>query len=211
MKRFFQQNKAALGLYLFFLLLGVIVLISSPKAAIHLSINQWHAPFFDGLFKYMTLLGSWGVGVLFLLLLIRYKREAIIFLIGNLVITLLVQGLKHLVFPGTLRPVAYFKGIHILHLIPGEAMHFYNSFPSGHSASAFGIFIILIYLTKNSWLKIGWLLLAFLIAFSRVYLSQHFLEDILAGSFIGLIGMGFTLYIFDHFYPTAFSSRPKNR
>ena len=208
MKDFFQQNKLILVLYSLLLIPGIILLLLVPKAELHLFINQYHNPFFDLVFKNLTWLGSgWMVAVLFFILLIRHKREAVIFLAGNLLITIFVQGLKHLVFNDMLRPAAYFKEIHPLYLIPGEAMHLYNSFPSGHSATAFGIFVILIYLTKNQWGKLAWLILALLIAFSRVYLSQHFFMDILAGSFIGTIGMGFTIYFFDRYFHKLLSSK----
>ncbi len=211
MKEFFRQNRLVLVLYLLFLIPGGIVVLIIPKAEIHLFINQFHNTFFDFFFKNLTWLGSgWMVMVLFLILLIRHKRESLIFLSGNLVITLFIQGLKHLVFPEMLRPVAYFKDLHSLYLIPGEAMHFYNSFPSGHSATAFGIFIILIYLVKKPWVKPASLILAMLIAFSRVYLSQHFFMDILAGSFIGTFGMGFTIYLFNRYYPGFISQNDQN-
>ena len=211
MKVFIQQNKQPIFIYLLFLLLGGIVLILFPKTEIHLFINQYHNPFFDLFFKYLTWLGSgWSVALLFLLLLIKHKREAVIYLAGNLLITLTIQSLKHFIFNDMLRPVAYFKDIHPLYLIPGETMHLYNSFPSGHSATAFGIFVILIYLTKNQWGKLAWLILAMLIAFSRVYLSQHFMMDILAGSVIGTIGMSFTIYFFNRYYPEFFSQKATN-
>ena len=113
----------------------------------------------------------------------------------------IVQVGKHLIFPDALRPVAYFKGIHTLHLVDGVVMHAYNSFPSGHSATAFGIFVMLIFLIKNRRLKLLWLAVALLTAFSRVYLSQHFMEDVLAGSLIGTLVMFFTVYYFDRYFP----------
>ena len=211
MKEFIQQNKLVLVLYLLLLVAGGILVLVIPKAEIHLFINQYHNAFFDFFFRNLTWLGSgWAVAVLFILLLFKYKRVAVIYLAGNLLITLGVQGLKHLVFNDVLRPAAYFQGIHPLYLVPGESMHMYNSFPSGHSATAFGIFVILIYLTKNPWGKFAWLTLALLIAFSRVYLSQHFLIDTLAGSFIGTIGMGFTIYLFDRYFPEFLSQNPKD-
>ncbi len=206
MKAFFQQNKLVLSLYFFFLLLGSAALILFPKAEIHLTINQWHTPFFDTLFKYITYVGSWGVLVAFLILLFIKVRYALIYIVGNFFITLIVQGLKHLVFPHVLRPAAYFKGIHQLYLIPGETMHLYNSFPSGHSASAFGLFIILIYITRNHWVKVLWFLLAFLTAFSRIYLSQHFLIDVETGSLIGGLTMVTVIIFFQkHYYPDKFN------
>ena len=211
MKEFIQQNKLVSVLYLLLLVAGGILVLVIPKAEIHLFINQYHNHFFDFFFRNLTWLGSgWAVAVLFILLLFKYKRVAVIYLVGNLLITLIVQGLKHLVFNDVLRPAAYFQGIHPLFLAPGESMHMHNSFPSGHSATAFGIFVILIYLTKNPWGKFAWLTLALIIAFSRVYLSQHFLIDTLVGSFIGTIGMGFTIYLFVRYFPEFLLQNPKN-
>lgn len=211
MDNFLQKNKTILSIYAFVLAACLLPLLFVSKATVHLFINQYHNPFFDFFFKNLTWLGSgWAVAVLFILLLFKHKRVAVIYLAGNLLITLVVQGLKHLVFNDVLRPAAYFKGLHPLYLIPGEAMHLYNSFPSGHSSTAFGIFIILVYLTKNPWGKFGWLTLALLIAFSRVYLSQHFVIDTLAGSIIGTIGMGFTIYLFDRYFPEFLPQKATN-
>ncbi len=211
MDSFLKKNKTILSIYAFVLAACLLPLLFVPKATVHLFINQYHNHFFDFFFRNLTRLGSgWAVAVLFMIILFKYKRVAVIYLAGNLLITLIVQGLKHLVFNDVLRPAAYFQGIHPLYLVHGESMHMYNSFPSGHSATAFGIFVILIYLTKNPWGKFAWLTLALLIAFSRVYLSQHFLIDTLAGSFIGTIGMGFTIYLFDRYFPEFLSQNPKD-
>ena len=201
MKDFIQKNRLVLLLYTVLLIGGTILIFFIPKAELHLYINRFHTPFFDLFFKYLTWLGSgWAVLLLFLLLLIKNRRTAIIFLAGNLLITIIVQGLKQLIFSDTLRPVAFFSEPDKLHLIPGETMNQFNSFPSGHSATIFGIFIIFIYLTNNPYGKVGWLFLVLLTAFSRVYLSQHFLMDILAGSFIGTITMVFTIWLFARHY-----------
>jgi len=201
MKNFLQKNRLVLLLYTFLLIGGVILLLLIPKSELHLYINQFNSPFFDLFFKNVTWLGSgWAVAVLVLLFLIKNRRTAIIFLSGNLIITLIVQISKRFIFPGILRPVAFFSDPDKLHLIAGEKMHHFHSFPSGHSATAFGIFIILIYVTNNHYGKLGWLFLALITAFSRVYLSQHFLGDILAGSFIGTITMIFTIWLFERYF-----------
>jgi len=207
MKAFFQQNNGVFGLYFFFLLVGGVILLSYSKAGIHLAINQYHSPFFDEFFKFMTFLGSgWGVAILAIILLIKKVRYGVIFLWGTLITTLLVQGTKHLIFPGTLRPVAYFQHIHQqLYLVPGVTMHYLDSFPSGHSASAFGYFIILIFLSRKSWQKVLWLVLACLIGFSRIYLSQHFLVDVEFGSLVGIISMLIPVLYFETHYPDKFN------
>ena len=65
-------------------------------------------------------------------------------------------------------------------------MHAMNSFPSGHTITAFAIFIILAMVVKKQYLKVLFTLTAILAGFSRVYLSQHFLEDIFLGALIGV-------------------------
>lgn len=57
------------------------------------------------------------------------------------------------------------------------------SFPSMHSMIVFSLLPILISDLKKQ--KIMWIFLAFMIAFSRIYLHFHFLSDVVAGSLIG--------------------------
>lgn len=203
MFKFIKSN--ALALWPFFILwsFGLLVVMIFPKGDIHLIINRIHTPFLDVFFKYITWLGSGIMIVLvaFILLFIKV-RYSVIYLIGNLMITIIVQLGKHVVYPDAVRPITFFKGVHVLHLVEGVTVHAYHSFPSGHSATAFGILVILLYLTKNKFLKLFWMVfIAVLPNLSRVYLSQHFLEDILAGSMMGLIVMMVTLILFEKYYP----------
>jgi membrane-associated phospholipid phosphatase len=62
-----------------------------------------------------------------------------------------------------------------------------HSFPSGHTASAFALFIGMAFFTQNKYLKAVCLLLALGVGYSRVYLALHFPEDVLAGSLIGVL------------------------
>ncbi len=206
MKKLFKENTLVLSVYFAFFLVGVVLVFSYSKADLHLIINQWHTAFFDVFFKYVTHLGGGGmVVVLFLIFLLIKTRYAVVFISGNVVIAIVVQGMKHIIFPHALRPVAYFKGIHVLHLVQGVSMHSYNSFPSGHSAAAFGLFMMLISITKNKALKFLWLLIALLTAYSRIYLSQHFMEDIVTGSIIGVTGMFLTVYYFNRYHPDLYN------
>lgn len=63
------------------------------------------------------------------------------------------------------------------------------SFPSSHSALVFSSALVLGNFFKRG--KIYFLVLAVFVAFSRLYLGVHYLEDVLTGAFIGiLIGFG---------------------
>ncbi len=69
-----------------------------------------------------------------------------------------------------------------------------NSFPSGHTAAVFSLMLCLtLIFNKKTWLSPIFFVLAVLTAYSRVYLSQHFAEDVLAGS---LVGVAMTLFVY---------------
>lgn len=58
------------------------------------------------------------------------------------------------------------------------------SFPSGHATIVFAAAYILAGTNKKWW--IIYYLLAFLIAFSRIYLGKHYPTDVLVGAILGL-------------------------
>jgi membrane-associated phospholipid phosphatase len=62
-----------------------------------------------------------------------------------------------------------------------------HSFPSGHTVTAFSTALVLAYWCKNKLWGLPLLLLAALVGYSRMYLSQHFFEDVTAGSVIGVV------------------------
>lgn len=73
------------------------------------------------------------------------------------------------------------------------------SFPSGHTATAFALFTGISLFVRNRRIKVGMFFPALAVAFSRIYLMQHFLSDVLVGSLIGVaaalvvyIGLGRT-------------------
>ncbi len=107
--------------------------------------------------------------------------------ISCLLAGLITQVLKHYVFADALRPKKFFEGISELYFISDVHNYDYNSFPSGHSTVAFAICTSFIFLVNNMRLKLALIFSAIVIAFSRVYLSQHFFEDIYCGSIIGCI------------------------
>lgn len=89
-------------------------------------------------------------------------------------------------------------GTDIVHVVEGVEMNHYLSFPSGHSTAAFTLFFSLALINLNKKLGVLYFVLAFIAAYSRIYLSQHFPEDILAGS---LIGVSTTLLVFAFLAP----------
>lgn len=183
-------------------LLGLLYIY--PKLELHLLLNSCHTSIQDVFFKYYSMLAEWPLYILALLPIFWKKKElTIFFALCELSGGAILQILKH-TFSFD-RPICAFENYHqtILPLVQGVDMHHGNSFPSGH-ASTFFVFctccaIILAYRYKKhehhsrkDWLLFNLTLLALLIlailgAYSRVYLSQHWLSDVCMGSIIGFI------------------------
>jgi membrane-associated phospholipid phosphatase len=184
----FRQNKWFYLPYLIFLVIAGTFLILFSKIEIHWFINQQNCKIADVFFKYYTHLGD-GILIaiaIFILLLIRY-RDAITIAISSIFATILVQAFKRYILPDTDRPLLVFEKIHNLHLVDGIYMNTAHSFPSGHSATGFSVFLLFAMITGNKYLKFLFFIIAFLVAYSRIYLSQHFLVDIYVGSLIGVV------------------------
>jgi membrane-associated phospholipid phosphatase len=185
-----KNNKLLFDIYFIILAAAMIPVLWYPKADVHLYINQFHTPFRDLFFKYVTVLGSGYAAlilcIIFLFIRIRYS---IITFTSWTITGLLVQFLKHIVFPDMNRPIRYFKDLAELNLVQGVELSRYFTFPSGHAATAFVLCFILALLSKRTWVRLLLILSAWIIAFSRVYLSQHFLEDILFGSLLGILSV----------------------
>ena len=174
--------------YIIVMIICGFFLIQFSKADVHIWLNQYHSAFFDIFFRVLT---NFGDGILLplyitIMLMIRF-RHAVFLVVVFLLSGLVVQLLKRFVFADVARPMKYFEGTHHLYLIKGVHQYCCNSFPSGHSATAFGIFLCFAMVAKQNWLKFLLFIFACLIAYSRVYLSQHFLIDAMGGSFIGVI------------------------
>ena len=201
LKKLFKENKYFLIPYFLLVVLSIILLSSFSKTELHIASNKANSAFFDVFFKYATSFGNgWMIAILFLgLLMLRY-RFAFAFLTGSLITSLIVNVLKKLIFHDVYRPLKYFEqySTYKLHLVEGVNMHLLQSFPSGHSATAFNVFFTLAILVKSNTLKFIFLIMALLVAYSRVYLSQHFLVDITVGSIIGICGIIFSFIWFSN-------------
>jgi membrane-associated phospholipid phosphatase len=186
----YKNNKPFLIPYLLFLAIGIPIVVFYSKGDIHLAINNYNYYAADYFFKYLTYLGSglspFLVGIAVMLISFR---KAIFTAAAATLAGILVQILKILVFPDVSRPLAYFKDHSKLHLVDGVDIYHSFSFPSGHSATIFALCFSISLLIKNQSAKTLLFFIALLVGLSRVYLSQHFINDVLAGSIIGVISV----------------------
>jgi len=189
---------------LMIIILGLVHLIYT-KSAIHLAINNFNSPFLDLFFRNITLLGhGFFTMIIICLFLFFHFRKSVAILLAFIGSGLIVQILKTTIFSDSLRPMEFFAGKEVLHFVDGVNQLVIQTFPSGHSASAFALFLCLAAFAKNSLLKFLFFILATLTAFSRVYISQHFLIDAMAGSLIGVLVTIFVLYYFYYRRPFSF-------
>jgi len=187
-KTILRTNISILITYSILLIAALMFIFINSKADTHLFFNAHHNSFFDSFFYFTTFLGDGIAAILVIIILLAVKyRFAIIVALSTVVSALIAQALKHLVFADVVRPKKFFEGMHDLYFVPGVDNWLYNSFPSGHSTCAFSMYIALALIVKQKRWK--WLLfiLAIVTGYSRVYISQHFLEDITAGSVIGTV------------------------
>lgn len=166
-------------------------------------INGLHNTSLDIFFSVIT---EFGNGALFVpvILLAAFKsyRLALMGIASWLIHGLICLVLKRIVFADFKRPAALLDNS-LLHFVPGINVHHHYSFPSGHTATifCFAVFVSLMY--RSRLLAFTMLLLAIAVGVSRIYLLQHFMEDVLVGSVIGTV----TAFAFYHYFTvTKFSS-----
>ncbi|ASZ12901.1 phosphatase PAP2 family protein [Chitinophaga pendula] len=170
------------------LLLGVLIIkFLYTKEEIYYYVNGLHFAAGDVFFPLVTELGSTTMAllVIFVLLCVSYRKGFIaatgfVFTagIGAILKQLFGAPRPKLFFEQALREIYYVKGVTVLsnHL----------SFPSGHSICAFTSATLLTYLVPRKAWGVLFLLLAMLVGYSRLYMSQHFFEDVAMGASLGV-------------------------
>lgn len=152
--------------------------------------------FTDWFFPAVTFLGDkgliWILLGLALLFFPKYRKWGIAMLCALLLTTLLGEGLlKHLI--ARPRPFMHYPDLALL--IPPPSTY---SFPSGHSAASFAAAVVLFRCRRS--FGIPALVLAALIAFSRLFLFVHYPTDVLAGILLGTAVGLLTCYLFRKFW-----------
>ena len=146
-------------------------------------INQMHSSFGDVFFPIVTALGNkghiWILLTIILLLPEKTRKSGVILGIALCVDLVLCNGILKNLF-ARVRPFNVNTAVQLL--IPRPLDY---SFPSGHTAASFAAVAAL--RTARSPLWKPSLVLAAVIAFSRLYLYAHWPTDILGGILVGTL------------------------
>ena len=176
-------------LWVFLFFLGILFLAIFQNSNFSIIVNASHNNFSDQFFKYITFFGDGRfVFLIALIFLFANKKNGISILISLVINTILIQVLKRVVFSNQFRPSFYFKNLiegGSWNIIDGVELYEKFSFPSGHTASVFCLCMSICIFSKKKYFPLLLVLLAYIVGFSRIYLSQHFLIDVLAGALIG--------------------------
>lgn len=146
------------------------------------------AGFLDPIIKCVTHLGDAGIfWIALAILLLIFKRTRPLGLAMGMALVLdlilcngLLKPLVNRIRPYALKELADGASIYPLVKAPTDP-----SFPSGHTAASFASAFALLFKKHKAWIPA--MVLAALIAFSRLYLYVHFPTDILGGIAVGLL------------------------
>lgn len=196
---FLRQTKAFSVPLLVLVGIFSVLLIFITKVEIELWVNAQNSAPLDFFFRYITYLGDGVFAVIISLIFMVFNiKRGLLLLIAFIISGLFIQFLKIYIFPDIVRPVTLFKNTYALHLVEGVKMYGTHSFPSGHTGTAFTILFLLAAFTNKSWLQFTALVIAVLIGFSRIYLCQHFLPDVIASAVIGTFTSLLLLTLFEN-------------
>jgi membrane-associated phospholipid phosphatase len=150
----------------------------------------------DKVFEYSSYLAEGWIWIPYFIVLVGlYKKDTAFILMNFLVSTLLTQFAKNYIFDTAMRPMASGLDATQIHTVPGVEIHTFNSFPSGHTATAFTLFLLTTYLFPNKYVLTIGIVYAMVCGYSRIYLAQHFPLDLAGGIFVALLTLPISIFI----------------
>lgn len=167
--------------------------------------DNFSGPVMDTVMKAITFLGNAGWFWIVLSLVLAFvpkTRKIGITMCAALLINLIFCNLTLKPLVARVRPYDLREGIELIISAPHDF-----SFPSGHTSASFAAAVGLFAYNKKY--GIAALVLAFLIAISRLYLYVHFPSDVLAGALLGAFCAVLAYYIVKIVYKKIESKKTK--
>ncbi|HEV8083249.1 MAG TPA: phosphatase PAP2 family protein [Chitinophagaceae bacterium] len=186
LKSLYKNNRLFfLGYFLFVVVSIFILLVYTKKDGFYL-LNAYHSGILTYFFIYATYIGDgfFCIALGILLFLLRRRLLSFMVLSSYAISGAIAQVLKYFILEP--RPAILLKETNYQYFIDDVTLHNLHAFPSGHTASAFALAAVLSFATKNKNYSIMFLAGAILVGYSRIYLAQHFMDDVLGGAVIGV-------------------------
>lgn len=195
----FQRNPIFFILWMLALIGASILHFYYSPFQLQILLNSFNQPQYDTFFIYATKLAE-GLMVALVLIYALFQSRAHSFSLvaGWGMATLCTQLLKHTAFDGYPRPGKVFADYPGWNWVEGIVVHNSASFPSGHTTDIFALMTLFALWTKNKYWGLLAFIIAFMVGYSRIYLSQHFVRDVMAGSTIGVCFASLSVYLFFH-------------
>jgi membrane-associated phospholipid phosphatase len=187
LRSLYKQNRYFFIGYFIFVIIALYILIFYSKADGFILMNPYHSSLLNCFFIPYTYVGDgfFIIALALVLFFFRKKYLSLMIISSYLLSGLFAQVLKS--FISEARPAYFLANTNYPYFIEHVTLHNYHSFPSGHSASAFALAAVLSFSVTNKNYSILFLLLAALVGYSRIYLGQHFMDDVFPGSFLGVV------------------------
>lgn len=142
----------------------------------------------------------WIPALLFVHFILK-RKDAVVLLVASFILsTIFTQVTKNFIFPDEPRPTKAIAINNLIHIVDGVDVHSIGSFPSGHTGTAFCIYLLFcLLLPTRSWVLVGFLYAA-IVGYSRVYLAQHFPVDVGAGIIVAIISVWSSIKIQEYWW-----------
>jgi membrane-associated phospholipid phosphatase len=185
--RIYKADPVFWSVLLFVLAISGFCLVVFSAKDIFFQLNTFHTLYLDTFFQNYTLLGDgvFSIAVFLVLLLAERGALAMQVITGYLFSGMISQVLKRLIHAP--RPQAIIQNTEYPYFIDGITHTGMTSFPSGHTTSVFALAVLLALNTNDKRRSPIYLVTAIITGYSRIYLGQHFLADVVAGALIGIL------------------------
>lgn len=153
------------------------------------------ADYFFGIFTNAGDGLMWVVVLFIVLFVLKQKKAWPLVLYVFVLSTLLTQICKYVISPDAPRPWKAITDHSLIHHVSFIKPFSISSFPSGHTTTAFSIYLLLCLLINKKWWVYAGLGYAVLVGYSRIYVAQHFPFDVAAGIIAGTISVLLSLQV----------------
>lgn len=195
----FKKNSFFFNCFLSLLFMIGMCSILFSKTESFIFLNQFHSSYLTEFFRIITFFGDGIFVILISFLIVVFFRPHL--KLGNaIILSYLFSGFIAQLFKNIItapRPIVCLQQMKSNFYIDtfSNCNVGFSSFPSGHTATAFAIATVFaLYFNKKSISLIS-LILASMVGYSRIYLGNHFIGDVLGGTIVGIFTGILAIYI----------------